>query len=172
MTGEQEGSETERINQLLSEIKKWANRPDIKCLVIIVAHPTKQQEGFDQRKISGYSISGSAHWFNRCDYGYSVSADKEELTTTVNVWKIRFQPWHGKQGTATLSFDPNTGTYGSPFGDPETLEPNWEFLEAMEADRESQSEIERLEVVKKTLIGDSKIEPDHQQILGAILSTR
>ena len=100
-----------------------------------------------------------------------MSADKEELTTTVNVWKIRFQPWHGKQGTATLAFDPVTGTYGSPFGDAESLDVNWEFLEAMEADRESQSEIERLEWAGQKL-GDPKDEPDPQQILGEILSTR
>lgn len=171
VTGDKEGSETEQINELLAEIKKWANRPDLKCLVIIVAHPTKQPEGFDQRSIGGYQISGSAHWFNRADVGYSVSANREELTTAVNVWKIRFQPWHGTQGTATLSFDPNTGTYGSAFGDAESLDVNWEFLEAMEADRESQSELERQSWTAQKK-GDPKDEPDPQQILGEILSTR
>lgn len=170
VTGSREGSETEQINHLLAEIKKWAIRPDIQALVIIVAHPTKQPEGFNNA-IGGYSISGSAHWYNRADIGYSVAADKEELLTAVNVWKIRFQPWHGKEGTATLSFDPDTGTFGSAFGDAETLDPNWEYLEAMELQK-LELEIEPLESTKQILIGDSEIEPDPQQILGAILSTR
>jgi twinkle protein len=132
--GMKDTSETERVNNLLSEIKTWATQPEINALVIVVAHPTKQpQDAGHNPLIGGYSLSGSAHWYNRADIGWSVAANREEKTTHVNVWKVRFN-FHGHPGECVLSFDPDTGTYSSPYGQASELDSiNWEHLEGMEA---------------------------------------
>jgi twinkle protein len=131
--GSAETSETERVNQLLSQIKTWAIRPEINALVIVVAHPTKQpQDANHTTLIGGYSLSGSAHWYNRADIGWSVAANREEQLTNVNVWKVRFQ-FHGHPGECVLGFDPLTGTYSSPYGNASELDTiNWEHLEGRE----------------------------------------
>ena len=44
---------------------------ELNILIIIVAHPSKP--GKDSQKIPDmYNISGSAHWYDLCDYGLTV----------------------------------------------------------------------------------------------------
>jgi len=135
------GSETEKINHLLSQVKRWATRTEINALVFIIAHPTKMRDDGGGVNVGGYDVAGSAHWFNRADYGMSVQADKESQLTNVTVWKVRFS-WHGKPGVATLAYDLDTGCYSSPCGDASDLETiDWDVLEGLEAVRDAKLEI-------------------------------
>lgn len=52
-------SDTERIGRALSDLKKASIDNDI--AVILVSHPTKINEG---QKVTAYSVSGSANFFN------------------------------------------------------------------------------------------------------------
>jgi len=60
-------------------------------------------------------ISGSAHWFSKCDCGVTVHRDLDpdggyDVAVKIIVWKMRFK-WVGSLGQATLGFDVPTGCY-------------------------------------------------------------
>ena len=60
---------------------------------------------------TGYSISGSASFYNLADSGITVTrtGDGKSLVTS---WKARF-PWIGSCGEAKLDYDPEIGTFSS-----------------------------------------------------------
>jgi len=62
-------SETEYVGKILSKFKKWANERGV--MLCVVAHPTKLKQKDDGNFFipTLYSISGSAHWFNKADDG-------------------------------------------------------------------------------------------------------
>ncbi len=101
-------SETDRVNSLLAQLQVWALENNALCVVI--AHPTK--EGGQSGGIGPYSISGSAHWYNRATYLLAVHADKDTFETEVHVHKVRFK-WFGTTGVATMKWDLSTGRYES-----------------------------------------------------------
>jgi twinkle protein len=59
-----------------------------------------------------YDISGSAHFFNKCDNGLSLWRDKYagDNLAQIHVQKIRFREC-GKLGMADLRFDWQSGRY-------------------------------------------------------------
>lgn len=104
-------SETAYISNALSAISMCAKRNNIH--IFIVAHPTKLQKD----KKTGeyeiptlYSISGSAHFFNKTDNGICVYRNYEPDSVDVYVQKVRFK-WIGKKGRASFSYDYLTGRY-------------------------------------------------------------
>ena len=114
-------SETEYISKLLSKLKRLATNHDI--AVFIVAHPTKLPTSNDGKEMmpNMYSISGSAHWYNKADLGIIVHRvrslgwqDEKNNTasdpTEVHIQKVRFK-WVGIKGRATLLYDWYTGRY-------------------------------------------------------------
>lgn len=84
----------------------------------IVAHPTKIQrirhkDGSVGQFIvpSLYDISGSSHWFNKCDNGITVWRDEDKPgTCEIHIKKIKFKH-HGTTGIVTLDYDASTGVY-------------------------------------------------------------
>lgn len=101
-------SETQYVSECLTKIKKTALKLGIH--IIIIAHPTKLQKD----KVTGkyevptlYSISGSAHFFNKTDNGITVYRDFSTNLVTVYIQKVRYS-WLGKIGF--ISFNYNTFT--------------------------------------------------------------
>ncbi|MBO0332613.1 toprim domain-containing protein [Sneathiella sp. CAU 1612] len=98
-------TETEFVSQLISKIKRFCRTHDV--TVWVVAHPAKMQrdQNGDQPMPDLYSISGSAHWFNKADMGMVVHRNFEEKTTAVAINKVKEQPAWGSTGKLTFWFD-------------------------------------------------------------------
>lgn len=110
-------SETEYIGRTLQRFKAFGQRYG--CNVWVIAHPAKPQAQNGQTKGAApgpYDISGSAHWYNRCDIGITVhSPDPKASSTEIHLWKSRFAKRWGMRGAvATLDFDPLVGRYRTP----------------------------------------------------------
>jgi twinkle protein len=103
-------TETQYISECLTKIRNF-------CLLnnahlFLVAHPTKLK-----KEVNGkyeiptmYSISGSAHFFNKTDNGIAIYRDFETGIVTAYIQKIRYS-WLGKLGSVEFTFDTNTRQY-------------------------------------------------------------
>lgn len=83
--------ETDYVSELLKEIRVFARRNDV--AVFLVAHPTKlslNEEG-EYPLCTAYSISGSAHFFNKVDFLLSIwrSLKNPHLPMQVHVQKAK-----------------------------------------------------------------------------------
>jgi twinkle protein len=104
-------SETQYVSEALTKIHMFAVLNGVH--VILVAHPTKLKKEMGKYEVPTlYSISGSAHFFNKTDNGISVYRDFETNVVTVYVQKIRFD-WIGKIGFASFNYNPDTRQYSS-----------------------------------------------------------
>lgn len=107
-------TESEYIGRTLKHLKAWGRRHGVD--IVIVAHPAKPPMDTKNKTVAmpdGYSISGSAHWFNKADLGLTVWLPTGATVTQVYVWKSRYAAW-GKRGSqALLEFDPITGRFRS-----------------------------------------------------------
>ncbi len=120
------GNETDNISTMLTKISQFAKAHDIH--VFFIAHPHKLYPDM-KGKIpvpSGYSISGSASWFAKCDLGITVHRG-DGTDVEIHCWKCRFK-WVGKQGETMLEYYPPTGVYSEKnnevvYGE----EYDWEF---------------------------------------------
>jgi twinkle protein len=104
-------TETKYISEFLTKLKLFARLNDV--LVFLIAHPTKMLNG---EIPSLYSISGSAHFRNKCDYGIIVHRETNKDTNTMTgetkvFWnKIRFKHL-GQVGVSKLIYNYNNGRY-------------------------------------------------------------
>jgi twinkle protein len=110
------------LNKLINFLDKY------KVHGFLVAHPTKL--GKDKRTgkyeiPTMYSISGSAHFFNRTHNGLSIYRDFQTNVVDVYVQKVKWS-WLGSLGYASFHFDTMTRRYvpinGAP---PELGEGQW-----------------------------------------------
>lgn len=97
-------TETQYISRFLDVLVNFARYNNV--LVFLVAHPTKLQKG---EIPTLYSISGSANFYNKTDYGFTVHrqlGDNNVMTNSVQVhWqKIKFKHL-GKQGVSELDYN-------------------------------------------------------------------
>lgn len=115
-------SETAWIDEMLTEMRLVAQLYGIH--IFFVAHPTKMQMNSDGSHMvpKGYSISGSAAWFSKPDFGLTVHREQNGDVKIVN-WKTRYD-WLGKVGEATIFYDNVRHSYISdnwgenrPYGD-------------------------------------------------------
>ena len=90
-------SETEHVSQVLSAVKRFARNYDV--AVFFVAHPAKPPpaQGGNPDAPGLYSISGSAHWANKPEWGIVVHRQWEpngarSQVTEVYVKKVKFKP--------------------------------------------------------------------------------
>jgi twinkle protein len=115
-------NETRYISKLLDKLTNFAQVNDV--LVILMAHPTKLHKNKDGviEPPTLYDISGSAHFFNKADFGIVVHRDRPNNTVLVSVEKVKFRHL-GECGTATFKYNINNGRY-SPYT--AGLEPNWD----------------------------------------------
>ncbi len=126
-------TETAYIQKSIRRAKMFARAFNVH--VAIVAHPTKMRKLDDgtYEMPDGYSISGSAHWYNGVDMGVtchrappSVPEKDEKGETTgewapdttssrvlIRVWKKKNHRIMGKPGEVYASFDSNTNRYTS-----------------------------------------------------------
>lgn len=98
-------SETQYISEVLSLLREFAANNDVH--IFIVAHPKKMQINTNTGKmpvVTMYDISGSAHFFNKADNGFSVYRDYQKNITDVYVQKVRFE-WLGKLGFCSFNYD-------------------------------------------------------------------
>lgn len=102
LNGRDGGADTDAINDMLSEFKMFAKRSGV--AFFIVAHPAKPMGQSSDWVPTGYSISGSAHWYNRADFGLTMHRRKDG-PNELHVWKARFAH-QGQQGMVELQYDP------------------------------------------------------------------
>ena len=104
-------SETQYISQILDTLTNFAKLNDL--LIFLVAHPTKLQRDKDTGQIQCptlYDIAGSAHFYNKCDFGLIVHRDRAENATLVRVAKVKFRHL-GETGDAYFRYNINNGRY-------------------------------------------------------------
>lgn len=103
-------TETQYVSQFLDKLAMFAKLNDV--LVFLIAHPVK----LDRTEIPTlYNISGSSHFYNKTDYGFTVHRVFDEsnlMTNTIEVhWqKIKFKHL-GEQGVSELSYNYNNGRF-------------------------------------------------------------
>lgn len=102
-------SETDYIEEALRKFRRFCRENEL--FGTIIAHPTKMQPNRDGKMpaINLWSISGSAHWRNKADYGLVVH--REDMTKnepTLDVQKIK-QKNFGRVGKVQLYYDYKSG---------------------------------------------------------------
>lgn len=110
-------NETQYISRFLDKLQMFARFNN--CLVILVAHPKKMQKNqgkFDVPTL--YDISGSAHFYNKADYGiciYRKGKSEEdgggyENMIECHVQKVKFKHL-GECGAVELRYNYNNGRF-------------------------------------------------------------
>lgn len=103
-------SETEYANRAIRAIKHFMRACNV--AVWIVAHPAKPDGGNTKNSVPGlYSISGSAAWANKADYGVVYSRpDKTNNIASIHVTKVRMG-LPGREGIAELEYHYDTSSF-------------------------------------------------------------
>lgn len=104
-------SETQYTNVVLSQILVFLKRYNVHG--ILVAHPTKLYKDKNTKKYevpSLYTISGSAHFYNKSHNGISVYRHFDTNIVDVYVLKIK-DYWLGKLGFTSFNFNTDTRQY-------------------------------------------------------------
>lgn len=102
-------SETEYANRAIRAIKHFMRVHNV--AVWIVAHPAKPEGGKTLSTPGLYSISGSAAWANKADYGVVYTRpDKTNNIAKVHVTKVRMG-LPGHEGTATLEYHYDSSSF-------------------------------------------------------------
>ena len=114
--------ETDYISALLDRLTNFAQQHDV--LVILMAHPAKPTKNKDGKldPPTLYDISGSAHFFNKADFGIVIHRDKELNTVEIHVDKVKFRHL-GEPGMAVMKYNLNNGRYTPYYPD---REPEWD----------------------------------------------
>lgn len=109
-------SETEYISRFLDKLSTFAKTYSV--LVVLVAHPTKMKKELTGKYEvpSLYDISGSANFYNKCDYGLSIYRNFDENTTDIYVLKVKFKHL-GEGGKVTKKYNYRNGRYESENSD-------------------------------------------------------
>jgi twinkle protein len=91
---------TEYVGDAIRSLKRFAAKYNVHLMV--VAHPMKPYPNKDGTFPAPtlYSISDSAHWYNKPDVGIIVLRDPDNNTTTIRVAKSRYQDQIGRPGDA------------------------------------------------------------------------
>lgn len=110
-------TETQYISKFLDKLTMFAKINDV--LVFLIAHPVKMKKdatGKVYEVPSLYDISGSAHFYNKCDYGFCIyrvmNSDQVSYNNHVQVFwqKIKFKHL-GQPGMTPLDYNINNGRF-------------------------------------------------------------
>lgn len=106
------------ISKLLDTLCAFAIKEDI--LIMLVAHPKKMDSGRDNqhRVPTPYDINGSANFFNKSDFVFTVQRtrrSKDDTHVIIDVGKVKFSNY-GCQGRVELDYDRESGNYFDPAG--------------------------------------------------------
>lgn len=104
-----QGQETAYISRCLDELDNFNKKNNVHGFII--AHPTKMEKDKEGNYLvpNLYSISGSAHFFNKTDIGWTVYK-KAQGMTDVHVQKVKFKYW-GEVGLINYVWDAKNGRY-------------------------------------------------------------
>jgi twinkle protein len=110
LESDQEKGETETkfIGRQLIKMANFAKINDV--LFILIAHPVKiAKNASGQFEVPNlYNISGSANFFNICDYGLTVYREDDQVC--VHVQKVKFKHL-GQKGVACFKYVTTNGRY-------------------------------------------------------------
>ena len=107
-------SETQHISKELDKLIDFCRKNSVHAFV--VAHPTKMSRDPKTQQYNVatlYDMSGSAHFYNKCDNGISVYRHFFEdggSMPEIFVQKVKFKHW-GRQGSRELQYDVPSGRY-------------------------------------------------------------
>lgn len=102
-------TETQYISEALTKIKMTASKLGIH--IFIIAHPAKLQKVGNVYEVPTlYSISGSAHFYNKTDNGFTVYRDNSKNEVQIHIQKVRFS-WNGKIGGIKYFYNTYTRQY-------------------------------------------------------------
>ena len=102
-------TETQYISKKLDELTTFAKQNDV--LLFLVAHPYKMKKENGKFEVPNlYSISGSAHFYNKADYGISVYRNDEAGNVEVHIQKVKFKHL-GNTGVGYLQYNLINGRY-------------------------------------------------------------
>ena len=120
---------SEYIGRFLDDLSRFARRNDL--LIHLVAHPAKMEALGPKTRTYGpptlYDISGSANFYNKADYGFTVYRNFEEYRTYLMVTKVRFRNFGqvNREGIQ-LQYNFDNGRYEIPKNDVRELDnSNW-----------------------------------------------
>ena len=105
-------AETEYVSTFLTQLRRFARENSIH--IWLVAHPAKLMK--DNKGVypvpDGYTVSGSAHFYNKADNIIAVHRDLllPNSPTEVHVQKIRSR-WLGRRGVAMLMWQSESGRF-------------------------------------------------------------
>jgi twinkle protein len=110
-------SETQYISRFLDQLITFAKINDL--LIFLIAHPVKMgknKEGFIEVP-SLYSISGSANFYNKTDYGMTVHRKVNDDNVMINeiqlhIQKIKYKHL-GEQSVIDLRYDYKSGRFNN-----------------------------------------------------------
>lgn len=136
-------AETQYVSKMLDKLMNFAQQNDV--LVILMAHPRKIEKNKDGvfEVPTLYDISGSAHFYNKADFGIVVHRNRTENTVEIHVQKVKFRNL-GEGGTAIFKYNTQNGRYVpcTPGIDPQWDNDNHLWLKrqerAQEADNNAQ----------------------------------
>ncbi len=103
--------ETSYIGQFLEKLSRYAEKHNI--LVILVAHPAKQQDDTRYTKSKQpkmYDIYGSSHFYNKSDIGMAVVRNFETGITTIHILKVKSRSF-GQKGKVHFLFNSYNGRF-------------------------------------------------------------
>jgi twinkle protein len=104
-------TETQYISAVLDKFTNFAVRNS--CLVILAAHPRKmyKEPGSQREPVPTlYDINGSAAFFNKCDFGFTVERDYKATATRIHIQKVKFRHL-GEKGEALFKYNTTNGRY-------------------------------------------------------------
>lgn len=102
-------TETQYISECLTKIKAFALTHNIH--IILIAHPYKMAKVGEKYEVPTlYSISGSAHFFNKTDNGITIYRDFQTGIVDVYIQKVRYS-WLGKVGRVSFNYNIDTRQY-------------------------------------------------------------
>lgn len=104
-------NELQYISQVLDKLTMFCEMNSVH--LFLVAHPTKMMKDKRTGEIeipNLYSVSGSAHFYNKTANGICVHRDFNKNSTKIFVQKVKFKHW-GKIGQVDLKWDYQTGRY-------------------------------------------------------------
>lgn len=104
-----EGSETSYISRCLDEMDLFNKKYNVHGF--LVAHPTKMEKDKNNNYLvpNLYSISGSAHFFNKASLGWTVYKVGQGVSD-VHVQKVKFKYW-GEIGLVSYYWNSENGRY-------------------------------------------------------------
>lgn len=128
-------SETQYISRFLDQVITFAKLNDL--LVFLIAHPTKMKRLDNGRYETPtmYSISGSANFYNKTDYGLTVHRKQSDDGAMINEVEIHIQKIKykhlGEQGAIEMNYDFITGRFNPGAGEDKS---NWLAKDVIETD--------------------------------------